>query len=66
MSTTQAGAYVQAWVWVYNPSHDASAENEGRDYTEEEYRALAREEWHKDGEIEVDEDAKVSISEVDG
>lgn len=36
------------------------------DPTDKEYRALAREQWHRDGEIEIDEDAVVSVSDDDG
>ncbi len=34
-----------------------------RTKTEDQYIALAREQWHKEGEVEIDDNAKVSLSE---
>jgi hypothetical protein len=52
------GAYVAAWVYVELPTgHEA--------YQDHELRRLARQQYGRDGEIEIDEDAEISRNEED-
>ncbi|KKM64889.1 hypothetical protein LCGC14_1496780 [marine sediment metagenome] len=65
MSEKLEGAYVQAWVWVeaaeFDPGpgpSDAEKEAAARD--------AAQQTHHRDGELEIDDDAKVSLSYESG
>ena len=50
-----AGAYVEAWVWVERRTK--------RTPTVDDYKKWAKQEFHDEGRIEIDDNARVSDSE---
>ena len=61
MTDKLAGAYVQAWVWVEADAFVVPGITTQKQ-TEDAARATARMLWATDGEIEIDDSAKVSLS----
>jgi hypothetical protein len=53
------GAYVQAWVWIDLRPDQGQESNE-------QLRRIAKNRWHREGEVEIDDHAGVSRSYVDG
>lgn len=60
MSEKLQGAYVQAWVWVDAAEFDPSGLSDQE--MEAAARNTARQMYQKDGELEIDDNDKVSLS----
>jgi len=61
MSEKLQGAYVQAWVWVEAAEFDPGSGPSDQE-KEAAARDAARQMYHKDGELEIDDNDKVSLS----